>query len=60
MDMRPGCLEHRLITNHPDLKHKPIKFLHAKINLVKRLELDSTGHFQMEKRSFNLLMRLPC
>jgi len=46
--MRPGRLERHLITNHPSLKDKPIDFVHAKINSVKRMKLDSTGHFAME------------
>ncbi|XP_008189561.1 SCAN domain-containing protein 3-like, partial [Acyrthosiphon pisum] len=46
--MRPGRLERHLITNHPSLKDKPIDFFHAKINSVKRMKLDSTGHFARE------------
>lgn len=34
-----------LITNHPDLRDKPITCFHAKINSVKRIKLDSTSHF---------------
>jgi len=46
--MRPERLERHLITYYPGLKDKPIELFHAKINLVKRVKLDSTGHFQME------------
>lgn len=48
--MRPGHLERHLITNHPGLKDKPIEFFHSKINSVKCMKLDSTGHFQIENK----------
>lgn len=54
--MWPRRLERHLITNHPGLKDKPIKFFYSKINLVKCIKLDSTGHFQIENekvRSFS-------
>lgn len=46
--MRPRRLERHLITNHPSLRDKPIDFFHAKINSIKRMKFDSTGHFAME------------